>query len=126
MSFSCCRMGEMLPHHVKGLASSILTSIKWLLGFAVSLFFKDTLVLLGDDGGFWLFASFCLLGGIFVFFFVPETKGKTLEEIQRVFQKKPASSSGRRNEIESRPLLSEPKTYGAVTNGYEISNEVRS
>ena len=119
-------MGEMLPHHVKGLASSILTSIKWLLGFAVSLFFKDTLILLGDDGGFWLFASFCLLGGIFIFIFVPETKGKTLEEIQRAFQKKSSSGTRRRDEIESQRLLSEPKTYGAVISGYETSNEMRS
>jgi hypothetical protein len=101
-------MGELLPHHVKGLASSILTSVKWLLGFVVTLFFEDILLVLGDDGGFWLFAGFCLAGGIFILFFVPETKGKTLEEIQKVFAKPRAKRP------ERAPLLGGPKSYGAT------------
>ncbi|CAG7828152.1 unnamed protein product, partial [Allacma fusca] len=111
-------MGELLPHHVKGLASSILTSIKWLLGFAVTLFFEDILLSLGDDGGFWLFAGFCFLGGIFVLFFVPETKGKTLEEIQKIFSKPKSKRS------EKSPLLGGPKSYGAVDSESSSSTEI--
>lgn len=37
---------------------------------------------LGQGGTFWLFSGLSVLGTIFIFFMVPETKGKTLNEIQ--------------------------------------------
>lgn len=89
-------MGEILPHHVKGLAGCLLTSAKWFMSFAMTKFFLDLIYLLGDAGCYWLFAGFCLLGFFYIFFFVPETKGKTLDEIQREFSnsyRSPTSSA---------------------------------
>jgi len=40
---------------------------------------------MGIDGTFLLFAAFCMIGLFYILFFVPETKGKTLEEIQEGF-----------------------------------------
>ena len=41
----------------------------------------------GGSGTFWLYGAICLAGGLFTFFFVPETKGKSIEEIQKIFSK---------------------------------------
>jgi SP family sugar porter-like MFS transporter len=38
---------------------------------------------LGPDGTFWLYAVICVLGFIFIFFRLPETKNKSLEQIER-------------------------------------------
>jgi len=78
-------LGEIMPQHVKGLASSILTAFKWFLGFTVTRFFLDLMDLVGKACGYWIFMGICLLGAIYIYFFVPETKGKTLEEIQEYF-----------------------------------------
>ena len=38
---------------------------------------------LGPAGTFWLYAGICVAGGLFIFFRLPETKGKSLEELER-------------------------------------------
>ena len=47
--------------------------------------FVDLTLSIGASGTFWLYAGVCLLGSIFTFIFVPETKGKSIEEIQKMF-----------------------------------------
>ena len=42
--------------------------------------------LLGASGTFWMYGVICFLGGVFTLVFVPETKGKTIEEIQKIFR----------------------------------------
>jgi predicted MFS family arabinose efflux permease len=41
---------------------------------------------LGGTGSFWLFAALGIVAWFFVYFWVPETKGKTLEEIEASFR----------------------------------------
>jgi len=57
--------------------------VKWVASFLTTRFFLDIMSILGEDGGYWLFAGFSFLGAVYVTFWIPETKGKTLEEIQR-------------------------------------------
>jgi len=90
-------MGEILPHHVKGLAGCILTSAKWFMSFAMTKFFQDIINGVGYDGCYWLFAGFCALGFFYILFFVPETKGKTLDEIQEEFSDSYAERKGKKN-----------------------------
>lgn len=78
-------MGELLPPHIKGLAGSIATSFNWILAFFVTKFFSDMKKGLGGAWCYWLFAIVCAAGTVFVFIFVPETKGKSLDEIQKYF-----------------------------------------
>ena len=66
---------------VEGLASSVLTTLKWSLTFFVTRFFNDVRDVFGDAICYWIFAGFCLLGMFFIYF-VPETKGKSLEELE--------------------------------------------
>ena len=49
------------------------------------MYLVGLIILLHDSGTFWLYGSVCLVGTIYTIFFVPETKGKTIEEIQQMF-----------------------------------------
>ncbi|CAG7784985.1 unnamed protein product [Allacma fusca] len=78
-------MGELLPPNMKGPASALATSSNWILAFAVTLCFEDIKLAIGPEWCYWMFAIICAVGTAFVFIFVPETKGKSLDEIQEHF-----------------------------------------
>jgi hypothetical protein len=61
------------------------TMLNWFLAFLVTKFFANVLDALGNAWCYWMFAIICAVGTVFVFIFVPETKGKSIEEIQRHF-----------------------------------------
>ena len=65
-----------------GTASGICTSVHFICGFIVTKYFQSLTELIGIGGTFWIFAIVSAVGIVFVFFCVPETKLKTLEEIQ--------------------------------------------
>lgn len=72
----------MFPPNIKSVASSIVTSICWILGFAVTKWFSSLELAIGSYGAFWLFGVFCCAGFFFVMFIVMETKGLSLQQIQ--------------------------------------------
>ncbi|KMY99309.1 facilitated trehalose transporter Tret1-2 homolog isoform X1 [Drosophila simulans] len=76
-------MGELFATDIKGFAGSLAGTSNWLLAFVVTKTFVNLNDGLGIGGTFWLFAGLTVLGVIFVFFAVPETKGKSLNEIQQ-------------------------------------------
>uniref|UniRef100_A0A182PA97 Major facilitator superfamily (MFS) profile domain-containing protein n=1 Tax=Anopheles epiroticus TaxID=199890 RepID=A0A182PA97_9DIPT len=76
-------IGEVFAIDVKDLASSLATLTSYALSFMMSKTFNPLRNGLGEAGTFWLFGGFCLLGAMFVFLFVPETKGKTFDQIQK-------------------------------------------
>lgn len=76
-------MGEILPAKIRGSAASIATSFNWSCTFVVTKAFQDVVTLIGQEGTFWLFGIICIVGLIFVRLFVPETSGRSLEEIER-------------------------------------------
>lgn len=75
-------LGELFPTNVKAFALCLTEIYYGIIATAASKFFQ----IVKDDFAlfipFYVFAACCLLGIIFVIRFVPETKGKTLEEIQ--------------------------------------------
>jgi len=75
---------EILPPRVRPISTSINMFFSFVLGFLTSKTFVDLVFAIGACGTFWLYASICLLGGIFTFIFIPETKGKTINEIQEL------------------------------------------
>lgn len=75
-------MGELFPNNVKGVASSVTASMNWILAFAVTKFFQNMIDLMGISLSFFVFAIICFVGTIFVALVVPETKGKTIDEVQ--------------------------------------------
>ncbi|CAG9581335.1 unnamed protein product [Danaus chrysippus] len=75
-------MGEILPAKIRGGAASIITAFNWLCTFTVTKTFHNILVAIGPAGTFWLFGCICFVGLFFVIVFVPETRGKSLEQIE--------------------------------------------
>ncbi|KAG0415200.1 hypothetical protein HPB47_007648 [Ixodes persulcatus] len=79
-------MGELMPSRVRGFATSICTSFNWTLAFVVTKTFNDMLNLLSTYGTYWFFSGCMLISFVVVVLFLPETKGKTLEEIELAFR----------------------------------------
>ncbi|KAL4702957.1 hypothetical protein ACJJTC_008735 [Scirpophaga incertulas] len=75
-------MGEILPAKIRGAAASICTAFNWLCTFTVTKTFLNIIDGIGPAGTFWLFGSICFVGLFFVVICVPETRGKSLEQIE--------------------------------------------
>ncbi|EDV20427.1 uncharacterized protein TRIADDRAFT_61088 [Trichoplax adhaerens] len=81
-------ISEILPSRARGAAGGLCTCFGWSVGFGVSYVFIPLSNAISSQGAFWVFSALNLLGALFVYFFVPETKGKTLEEIEYFFNSK--------------------------------------
>lgn len=78
-------MSEIFPVKVRGVASAVCVLTNWSMAFMVTKTFQDMMSALTSAGTFWLFSSMCVLNLIFTTAFLPETKGKSLEQIQAIF-----------------------------------------
>ncbi len=81
-------MSEILPTRVRGSAMAIATVVLWLSDFAVTLTFPVISDRLNESTAFWLYALMCFIDFVFILAVLPETKGKTLEEIERRWLKR--------------------------------------
>ncbi|HON69046.1 MAG TPA: MFS transporter [Phycisphaerae bacterium] len=79
-------MAEIFPTKIRGRAMSIATLSLWVACFAVSQTFPK-LIELFNENVFWIYASMCVVMIVFVGLVVPETKGKTLEQIERMWRR---------------------------------------
>ncbi len=91
-------LSEIFPNRVRSIAMSIAVAAQWLANYVVS--FSFPLVVESDinklhlNGGIWnnslpyfIFSGFIIIIIVFVWKFIPETKGKTLEEMETLFEK---------------------------------------
>ena len=76
-------ISEIFPNRIRGVAMSVCTFALWAACFILTYTFPMLNSGLGAAGTFWLYGLICLAGGIFVVFRLPETKGKSLEEIEK-------------------------------------------
>ncbi|XP_037043722.1 facilitated trehalose transporter Tret1-2 homolog [Bradysia coprophila] len=77
-------IGEICAPDIKGFAIGVAMSLNWFLAFCITKFFSGLQTTLGIHSTFWIFSGFSFLGAAFVCLCVPETKGKSLNAIQRM------------------------------------------
>ena len=80
-------ISEIYPLRVRGLAMSIASEANWGSNLIIALTFLTLVQVLGQSGTFWLYAAVGVGAWVFAFLIVPETKGKTLEEIEEHWRK---------------------------------------
>lgn len=78
-------ISEIFPNRVRGFAVSVSVSVLWVASFLLTFTFPILHGILGSARTFWIYAAVCLAGFLFVFWRVPETKGRTLEQIEYEF-----------------------------------------
>jgi MFS transporter, SP family, xylose:H+ symportor len=76
-------ISEIFPNRIRGAAISVAVSALWLACFVLTFLFPILNRHIGMANTFWLFAAICFAGFVFVLFRVPETKGRSLEQIER-------------------------------------------
>jgi sugar porter (SP) family MFS transporter len=80
-------ISEVFPLKIRGRAMSLATMSNWIFNFTVAMTFLTLIEKLGKAGTFWLYAVLGILGWIFCYIFMPETKGYTLEQIEEHWRK---------------------------------------
>ncbi|CAH0388120.1 unnamed protein product [Bemisia tabaci] len=80
-----CMIGEVFPAQVRGVACSITSCFAYLSSFVVIKLYKSMLMSMGTVGIFTFYGIMSLLGTLFVMIYLPETKGKSFEAIEKHF-----------------------------------------
>jgi SP family sugar porter-like MFS transporter len=75
-------ISEIFPTKIRGLAVGVATFFLWMACFVLTYTFPLLNSALGASGTFWLYGVICLLGFLYIRKNLPETKGKSLEEIE--------------------------------------------
>jgi MFS family permease len=76
-------ISEIFPNRIRGTAMSIAVGALWIGCFILTYTFPILKTVLGIATTFWIYAGICVLGTLFMVFFLKETKGKTLEQIEK-------------------------------------------
>ena len=88
-------IAEIFPMRVRGMAMSLATAINWAANLLVSSTFLSIVQVLGPANTFWLFGGISLVAWVFVFRLVPETRGRSLEDIERLWARAPTVAAAR-------------------------------
>lgn len=81
-------VGEIFPLLIRGRASGLASSFNWIGSFLVGLLFPIMTASMAQEAVFAIFGIICLLGVGFIRIRVPETRGRTLEEIEKIGEMK--------------------------------------
>jgi MFS transporter, SP family, xylose:H+ symportor len=75
-------ISEIFPNRIRGTAMSVAVAALWIASFILIITFPALNRMVGAAGTFWIYAAVCVAGFLFICWRLPETKGKTLEEIE--------------------------------------------
>lgn len=75
-------LGEIFPAKIRGAGGAIMTAFHWILTFGIIKIFPAFILKFGISVIFYLFTIVCVLGLFFIKFYVPETRNRSLEEIE--------------------------------------------
>ena len=96
---------EFYPTEMRSLLGGVTIGLSNLEMFLVVKTFPDMNHMMGSHGTFWLYAGVCFASIVFTLLFIPETKGKTLQDIEDIFS----------HNKESRPPSTTPYTSPSQT-----------
>lgn len=82
-------ISEIFPNRIRGTAISIAVSTLWVADFLLTQTFPMLKAAVGNAGAFWLYALICIAGFIFILIAIPETKGKSLEQVEKALLTEP-------------------------------------
>jgi SP family galactose:H+ symporter-like MFS transporter len=88
-------ISEIYPQEVRGAAMSVASVGNWASNLLVSLTFLSLVGAIGRPFTFWLYAAVGVAAIVFVYFLVPETKGRSLEDIQQLWIKRSGETKSR-------------------------------
>ena len=80
-------LSEIFPVRIRGMAMALSTFFLWVASFLLTYTFPILNEAVGAAGIFWLYGGICLAGFLFIRAKLPETKGKTLEELEKELTK---------------------------------------
>ncbi|MBR2102129.1 MAG: MFS transporter [Prevotella sp.] len=76
-------LAEIFPHRVRGIAMATCTFALWVGCCTLTFSFPSMNAALGSSGTFWIYSAICVGAFIFLFRRCPETKGKSLEQLEK-------------------------------------------
>ena len=76
-------LAEIFPHRVRGIAMATCTFALWVGCCTLTFSFPSMNAVLGSSGTFWTYSAICVCAFIFLFRRCPETKGKSLEQLEQ-------------------------------------------
>ncbi|MDR3094273.1 MAG: sugar porter family MFS transporter [Bacteroidales bacterium] len=78
-------LSEIFPNRIRGAAMSLSALVLWVGNFSLTYSFPSIKESIGWANNFWLYGGICLVGFVILYFILPETKNKTLEQIEKDF-----------------------------------------
>jgi MFS family permease len=78
-------VSEIFPNRIRGTAVAFASFTQWIFNFLVVLFFPYFLAFVGGATTFLFLALMCIIQWLFSYFYIPETKGKSLEKIEELW-----------------------------------------
>ncbi len=84
-------ISEIFPNRIRGAAVATAVSALWIACFILTYTFPLLNEALGAAGTFWIYAAICAAGLVYIYLLVPETKNKTLEQIEQEFAAGPTA-----------------------------------
>ena len=76
-------LAEIFPNRVRGIAMATCTFALWVGCCTLTFSFPSMNAVLGSSGSFWIYSAICICAFVFLFRNCPETKGKSLEELEK-------------------------------------------
>ena len=76
-------LAEIFPNRIRGIAMATCTFALWVGCCTLTFSFPSMNAALGSSGSFWIYSAICFCAFIFLFRRCPETKGKSLEELEK-------------------------------------------
>nr|WP_288281613.1 sugar porter family MFS transporter [uncultured Prevotella sp.] len=76
-------LAEIFPNQIRGVAMAVCTFALWVGCCTLTFSFPSMNAALGSSGTFWIYSAICVCAFIFLWRRCPETKGKTLEQLEK-------------------------------------------